>query len=85
MIAPLPLSPTPGQAHEWLVRVVQAVGPGFHPDTPAAEYFGDSGPTFNRDQARIIDNSLNHVFNSLGATVVYDVALAEVQRQLQLV
>ena len=83
-----PVLPDPASAKDavaWLRQVTKEVGPGFHPDTPAADYvrFDDGHPTFTPEQATRFDRDLDRCFELLEAEGrnPYDVAI-KVQRRL---
>lgn len=70
-------------AIEWLQEVTEWIGPGFHPDTPAADYSrSDNGePTFLPADATRLDFDLTACFKLLGDIKPYDIAIS-VQRRL---
>lgn len=51
-------------AREWLIAIINYVGPGFHPDTDAADYINISTGTqvFSCKEAKEINRSLETVF-----------------------
>ena len=69
----------------WLRRVAKAIGPGFHPDTPATDYIlgATDEPLFDAEEAACLDADLDRAFKLLEAAGrdPYVVA-ARVQRRL---
>lgn len=63
----------PDAAVAWLGDVVFSIGPGFHPDTPAADYINlqTNTPTLDEATAQSLDTGLDTAFSVLG-TSVYD-------------
>lgn len=73
------------QAIAWLRGVTKAIGPGFHPDTPGADYLhGDSGAALlTSEQAQRFDEDLDRVFDLLEEAGKDPYAIAgRVQRRL---
>lgn len=69
-------------AREWLIGVVRYIGPGFHVDTPFADYVNKLGPTFTPDEADKLDRSMQRSLELLEDEEPYDLSLNEVRRQL---
>lgn len=73
------------QAIAWLRGVTKAIGPGFHPDTPGADYLhGESGAALlTPEQAQRLDADLDRAFELLEAAGRDPYAIAgRVQRRL---
>lgn len=53
----------------WLRHVAKAIGPGFHPDTPAADYIrlSDDAALFTPEEAIRLDADLQRSFEILKA------------------
>lgn len=73
------------EAIAWLRGVTKAIGPGFHPDTPAADYItGDDGSSlFTPSEAERLDADLDRAFDLLEEAGRDPYAIAgRVQRRL---
>lgn len=71
-----PLLPIPSDPSAAVRHLVRIIGPGFHPDTPAAEYIaGDSGaPSLSPAEVSAIDAARTAALGALGGKI-YSVAL----------
>lgn len=55
VVAELEMAAEPEQCEAAIVALVDLIGAGYHPDTPAAEYVWKDGRRFDADDARHID------------------------------
>jgi hypothetical protein len=60
----LPVDATPADALRFMRELTKAIGPGFHPDTPAADYVSAQSDVvlFTNDQALRIDADIDRAF-----------------------
>lgn len=68
-------------AKRCIVDLVNMIGPGFHPDDPAAEYVIAGKPVFTTEEAAKIDALVEFTFSVLGDQV-YETGL-EAQQNLR--
>lgn len=72
-------------ARLWLIDQVHRIGPGYHLDTPYADYIIDPDtpiPTFSKSEARALDESKERAFQLLGDVEPYDICLDEIRWML---
>jgi hypothetical protein len=81
----LSLNATARDAVVFIRRLTKVIGPGFHPDSPAADYVNteDNQPLFSEGVAKRLDDDEGRCFELLGAVGRDPYAVAiKVQRRL---
>ncbi len=79
----LPTGADAKECERWLRKLVSDFGPGFHPDTPAAEYTDAEGKRLPPVITDALESSLDRVFAILGDSRPYEIGIEEKRKLLE--